>query len=311
MSLARLISLVEAGNEKVIQVLKAQGGKTGSAFRLGITGPPGVGKSTITDKLITVFRKNGYNLGMICVDPSSPFSGGAFLGDRIRMNQHVCDDGVFIRSMATRGNPGGLPSTLNNVVKLLDAYGMDIILIETTGVGQTELDIMQSADVMLVVLVPEAGDIIQAMKAGMLEIADILIVNKADIPGADKMVVDLQDAINLRTDNFSNYHKQVLTTTALTGEGIDHLYEQTVNFRQMLISNGMLDKRRREQRRTEFVEAFKIAFMSKVMGLIDTSDLLEDYFKKIDQSEVDPACAALELSQSLIKKDLGKHLFKK
>ncbi|MDP6783417.1 MAG: methylmalonyl Co-A mutase-associated GTPase MeaB, partial [Dehalococcoidia bacterium] len=195
--LARLITLVERESTEVPQIMKLIQPHLGKAHIIGITGPPGAGKSTMVDKLTAQIRKRGATVGIVAVDPTSPFSGGAVLGDRIRMQQHYLDEGVFIRSMATRGSHGGLPHTTRGVVKLMDAFGKDFILVETVGVGQTELDIMEAADSVVVVLVPEAGDTIQTLKAGLLEIADIFVVNKADREGANYMVTELMAMLRL------------------------------------------------------------------------------------------------------------------
>jgi len=186
-ALSRLMTLVENESPDVPDVVKAVFPHLGKASSIGVTGPPGAGKSTLVDKLTATIRRRGLSVGVIAVDPTSPFTGGALLGDRIRMQQHYLDPDVFIRSMATRGSRGGLPTTTRNVMKLLDAFGKDIILVETVGVGQTELDIMETVDTTIVALVPEAGDTIQTMKAGLMEIANIFVVNKADRPGADRL----------------------------------------------------------------------------------------------------------------------------
>jgi LAO/AO transport system kinase len=187
-SLSRVISLVENESSQVPEIMRFIAPNLGKAHCIGITGPPGVGKSTLVDRLTVLMRRQGLKVGIVAVDPSSPFTGGAVLGDRIRMQQHYLDDGVFIRSMATRGSLGGLPQTAGSVIKLLNAAGKDVALVETVGVGQTEIDIMEKTDTVLVVLCPESGDAIQTMKAGLFEIADILVVNKADNPGADNFV---------------------------------------------------------------------------------------------------------------------------
>src|SRR4030043_2407967 len=196
LSLARLITRVERDGADVPRIMKQIYPKLGKAYCAGITGPPGSGKSTIVDRLTAVMRQDCLSVGIIAADPTSPFTGGAVLGDRIRMQQHYLDEGGFIRSMATRGSHGGLPRATGGVIKLLDAFGKHFIVVETVGVGQTELDIMQNADTVVVALVPEAGDTIQTMKAGLMEIADIFAVNKADRPGADYLVGELMSMLH-------------------------------------------------------------------------------------------------------------------
>ncbi|MDY6912543.1 MAG: methylmalonyl Co-A mutase-associated GTPase MeaB, partial [Chloroflexota bacterium] len=190
--LSRLITLVEQESRDVPDILKTIHPHLGNAHSVGITGPPGAGKSTLVDKLTAIAREKTLSVGIIAADPTSHFSGGALLGDRIRLQQHYLDQEIFIRSMATRNSRGGLPAATRNVMKLLDAFGKDILFIETVGVGQTELDIAAASDTTIVILVPEAGDTIQTMKAGLMEIADIFVVNKADRPGADRLIAELE-----------------------------------------------------------------------------------------------------------------------
>lgn len=197
-SLARAISIVENGTPGFEELLASLHGKLGRARRIGITGPPGAGKSTLTEQLTAAFRAAGYTVGVIAVDPSSPFTGGALLGDRIRMERSSLDEGVFIRSMASRGSMGGMATTTGEVADVMDAFGFDRIIIETVGVGQSELDVMAASDTTVVVLVPESGDGIQVMKAGLMEIADVFVVNKADRPGADRIRQELEVALGLR-----------------------------------------------------------------------------------------------------------------
>ncbi len=197
-ALARLMTLVEGRAPAVPDVMSRVYARLGGAHVVGITGPPGAGKSTLVDRMATHLRESGRRVGIVAVDPSSPFSGGAVLGDRIRMQSHFLDPGVFIRSISTRGSHGGIPRATRDIVRLLDAFGMEVVLVETVGVGQTELDVMRLADTVVVVLVPEAGDAVQVMKAGLLEIADVFVVNKADRDGADRLEQELLQMLAMR-----------------------------------------------------------------------------------------------------------------
>ena len=223
-ALARFISLAENEAHHVSELLDKIYYRTGNAYRIGITGPPGAGKSTIVDQLTKLYRKQNKTVGIIAVDPTSPFTGGALLGDRIRMGDLATDPGVFIRSMATRGSLGGLAQRTQEVADLMDAFGFDIVMFETVGVGQSELDVVEAADTTVVVLVPESGDSIQAMKAGLMEIADIFVVNKADREGADRMVSEIQYVLEFNKDSRS-WKPPVTQAIAHTGEGIDRLLQ--------------------------------------------------------------------------------------
>ena len=218
--LSRLISLLERGDPRAADVLKAIDSRTGRAYTVGITGPPGAGKSTIVDRLTELLRGQGLTVGIVGVDPSSPFSGGALLGDRVRMQRHYLDSGVFIRSVATRGHSGGLSRIVKGIVRLLDAAGTDIILVETVGVGQTELGIVGVADTILLTLMPESGDAIQALKAGVMEVADVFLVNKADREGADHMAAAINGMVQM-VDTHSGWTPPVVLTTARSGQGIE------------------------------------------------------------------------------------------
>jgi len=222
-SLARLISLAENDSPVLPEILEMLRPRLGKAYCVGITGPPGGGKSTLVDKLTASIRSKGLSVGIIAVDPSSPISSGAVLGDRIRMHQHYLDEGVFIRSMATRGSYGGLSKAVASTVNLLDAFGKDIIIVETAGVGQTELSIKQLADVLVLVLTPGFGDAIQVMKAGLIEVADIIVVNKADQEGADRLVAELRATLLL---NHKGTEQAIMTTQAINGIGIEELYQE-------------------------------------------------------------------------------------
>lgn len=301
-SLARLISIVEWQNPQASQVMEAIYPHTGKAYRIGITGPPGGGKSTITGKLTVVAREKGLSVGIIAVDPTSPFSGGALLGDRIRMHQHYLDDEVFIRSMATRGSHGGIPRTASAVIQLLDASGKDIIFVETVGVGQTELDIMEAVDATVVVLVPEAGDTIQTMKAGLMEIADIFAVNKADRPGADSLVAQLEIMLQYNTGK-DWWQVPVLQTQAINDIGTRELYEHIEKFHQALKKSGKLTLKRQQQKKTELFQTIERRIMAEVARSIEKNGQLNSYLERLEKGEIDPYSAAREIlgNRSLVE----------
>lgn len=297
LSLARLITKLERDDADVPEIMKLVYPHADKAYCVGVTGPPGAGKSTVVDRLTAVMRRQGLTVGIIAVDPTSPFSGGAVLGDRIRMQQHCLDEGVFIRSMATRGCEGGLPRSAGGVIKLLRASGKDFILVETVGVGQTELDIMQNADTTVVVLVPEAGDTIQTMKAGLFEIADIFAVNKADRPGADNLVVELKNMLHMRS-NQTWWEVPVLETQAVHDMGIDELFKQIQKHRQTLEETNQLGGRRQEQRRREFMETVERKVYDELLKLVERDKEMGRYVKMVEAGKLDPYSAADEILQS-------------
>ncbi len=242
-ALARVLTHAENGTREFPYLYDNLYAKAGGARRVGLTGPPGAGKSTLVEALARLFRNSGEEVGIVAVDPTSPFSGGALLGDRIRMQKLSLDPGVFVRSMASRGSVGGLAHTTDEVADIMDAFGFSTILIETVGVGQSEVDVASSASTTMVVLFPGAGDMIQAMKAGLMEIADIFVVNKSDKPGADRMVVEIGDMLELRTGG-EGWKPPILTCSALNEEGVGDLLEALSGHGRFLSDSGELGRRR-------------------------------------------------------------------
>lgn len=289
-SLGKLMSLMERESPEVPQVIKTIYPYLGKAYSVGITGLPGAGKSTIVDRFITIARAQGLSIGAIAIDPTSPFSGGAVLGDRIRMQQHCSDPDVFIRSMGTRGNRGGLPAAARNVMKLLDAFGKDLIIVETVGVGQTELDIVDSVDTSVVVLGPESGDSVQCMKGGLMEIGNIFVVNKVDIQGGDKLVAELESASKLGLSN-GCWQPPVLATQAVNDIGIDELYQQVIKHREFLEANGTIRDQRRKQRKEELLRTVERRFRNRALSLLE-SDAMIPLLHQVENNEVDPYSAA-------------------
>ena len=305
-SLAKLITIMERGNQEIPQIMKEIQPHLHRAYVCGFTGPPGSGKSTLVDKLTAVIRKEGRSVGIIAVDPSSPFTGGAVLGDRIRMQQHYLDEGVFIRSMALRESHGGLPRTVGGVIKLMDAFGKDFILVETIGVGQTELDIIKNSDTVTVLLTPEGGDPIQAMKAGLLEIADILLVNKADRPGTDDMVAGLMSLLSYYPGT-SWWEPPVLTAQAINDIGIEQLLETITGHKRALEESGKLEERRREQRRGELLKMVTESISSRLNEVMaEDADFLS-CLAKVEKGDMDAYSAYTEIlnNKALIKKWLS------
>jgi LAO/AO transport system kinase len=297
LALARLITHIEREGAEAAEVLRQASKHAGNGYRIGFTGPPGSGKSTIVDQLTATIRGDGQGtptVGIIAVDPSSPFTGGALLGDRIRMEQHYKDPGVYIRSMGSRGSHGGLPHVTQRVATLLEASGKDYVLIETVGVGQTELDVMEVADTVVVVLVPEAGDTIQTMKAGLMEIADVFVVNKADRDGADRLAREVEQSLHLSAKP-SAWTPPVLLTKAALGEGLKELLEAISKHRVYAESSGELARRRERRRTTQFMTTVEEKISATLRDLIEANGDLKGVLQRVRSGEVDPYSAAIEV----------------
>jgi GTPase len=297
-ALARLMTLVENRAPDLPALMSRLHPHTGRAHVIGVTGPPGAGKSTLTDRITVRLRAAGHRVGIVAVDPTSPFSGGAVLGDRIRMQAHFLDPGVFIRSLASRGSHGGFAWATRDVIRLLDAYGTDRILVETVGVGQTELDVMRLADTTVVVLVPEGGDAVQVMKAGLLEIADIFLVNKADRDGAERMRSELAQMLHLRPA--SGWTIPVLLTQAATDVGIDAVLEALEQHRAFVAADADRTGRERRRRESELLDILDEELRRRLeRGLDRAPDGVAPLLEAVRGGTVDPYTAALRILEDV------------
>ncbi|MFG2136060.1 methylmalonyl Co-A mutase-associated GTPase MeaB [Streptomyces sp. NPDC048650] len=298
-AVARLISLVEGAAPELREVMATLAPLTGNAYVVGLTGSPGVGKSTTTSALVTAYRKTGKRVGVLAVDPSSPFSGGALLGDRVRMSEHASDPGVYIRSMATRGHLGGLAWAAPQAIRVLDAAGCDVVLVETVGVGQSEVEIASQADTSVVLLAPGMGDGIQAAKAGILEIGDVYVVNKADRDGADATARELNHMLGLGASRApGDWRPPIVKTVAARSEGIDEMVEALEKHRAWMEEHGVLAQRRRARAARE-IETIAVTALRERIGDLRGDRRLGALAERTVTGETDPYRAADELVEGV------------
>jgi LAO/AO transport system kinase len=298
-SVARAISLVENEDPIKLPLLEALYPHTGTAYVLGITGSPGAGKSSLVDRLIQYLRRQGKQVGVLAVDPTSPYTGGALLGDRVRMVRHATDTGVYIRSMGTRGNLGGLSRSSREVIRILDACGCDVILVETVGVGQSELDVMHVADSVCVVLHPGAGDAVQAFKAGIMEIADLFVVNKSDLPGAENVVAEIEEMLDVSRKEAA-WRPPVVKASSKEDRGIGEIWEAAEEHVRYLQESGLWDERRSRKAAEEVVEIARELIIRDISARLEQLAHELSCFEEVRNRQRDPYSAARQVAEQLL-----------